>query len=1128
MKGVRKSVITLLCAVFMALTGLAGTAQASNVAQVPLFLTQSVDPNLMFIVDDSGSMYWSFMPDGIYGLRNEDRAKSSTINRVYYNPNISYAAPIDGDGNSLGDANFTSAWFDGYASTRDSSTVDLSTSFRPTWYYAGTTTAYAGSAEPAYYYSYDEACGNVNSDACYDKVVVGVDSGPGGADERQNFANWYSYYRTRMYTARAGIGAAFTDIPDNFRLGWGRINKGSSSIDGESVRAVTQGVRQLSVPHRQGFYDWLYSVNPTGGTPLRFALDGAGRYYENATPRGPWSSTPGDAGGENYECRRGYTILMTDGYYADSFSGIGNSDDTDGSTITGQDQQGNALSDKYEAQPPFSDAYSNTLADIAMHYWKRDLNTGLGNRVPTTKRNPAFWQHMVTYTVGLGVEGTVTPPTPEEWEDLESWPDPAWPNPTSSDAAKIDDMLHAAVNSRGGFFSATEPDVFASELADTLKGIVAEARPSAASVAANSTRLSTDTFVYQARFDSSDWSGSLLAFKINLDGSIATAPAWDAADAIPSHDSRNIFTIVPDEPVGSRGRAFQWGGANGLSATQQAEIGSQAILDYIRGDTSNTAFRERDSLLGDIINSQPVYAGRQNYGYGRATSLSAAERSAYTAFRGSSAYLSRPEVVYAGANDGMLHAFRVDGTANGQELFAYVPNAVIPDLPELADPDYSHRYYVDGPPRVSDAYVGSQWRTMLVGSTGAGGKSYFGLDVTSPQTFGQVNVRWEVAHVPTHPDWRELGYAIGQAAIGRTESGNWVAIFGNGYESNSRKAQLFVVDLWTGELLKRIDTQVGSSADPNGMGPPVAIDSTGNGSIDLVYAGDLHGNLWKFDFTKNNVSGWDVAFKQGSTPKPLFEAIGPTPDSQRQPITAKPQVGLHKDGGLAVYVGTGKFFESGDEEVGTNPPVQTFYGIHDVCGSAIGSTCERVTRSDLVEQVIYHESTETFGAYTSDIRLVSQNALSTGQLGFYMDLVSPVLGREGERIVSEAVIWNDRIIFTTLIPDPDPCGAGGTSWLMEIDPFTGGRLNYSVFDLNRDGLFDSGEYVIDPITGDPVPVSGVRSNVGITRTPTPFFGSGGAVKILSGTAPGDDGENLESVMNRDPLGIGRQSWEQLR
>lgn len=1112
-----KHPFTALCALALSLTLQVNSSHASNIAQIPLFLTQSVDPNLMFVIDDSGSMYWSYMPDGIRSIATANRAKSVTINKVYYDPTFTYQPPIDHNGNSLGNASFTAAWFDGYASNRSASTVNLSTSFRPTWHYSYSTDAYAGAAEPAYYYNYNSACGNINNDACYSKVVVSATSGPSGTDERQNFANWYSYYRTRMYASRAGIGFAFEDLPSNFRLGWGEINRTSTTIDGTSVDAVSQGVRTLTNSHKQSFYDWLYAVPPTGNTPLPRALRGAGRYFENTTDRGPWSSTPGQTGGEDFECRRSYTILMSDGYWnvaLTSGQSVGNADGTAGQTITGFDINGNPLSYQYSPQSPFSDTNSNTLADVAMQFWKRDLAPDLGNRVPTTQKNPAFWQHMVTYAIGLGVQGSITPPTTAQWNDIENWtPGAAWPNPTS-DPAKIDDMLHAAVNGRGGFFSANEPDVFASELNRVIKEIIAEAKPSSASVAANSTRLSTNTFVYQARFDSSDWSGSLLAFQINPDGSINTTPAWDAADAIPVPAARNIFTIDPAAAAGSRGRNFDW---SALNTAQQGHLGTQSVLNYIRGETGDPSFRPRASLLGDIVHSQPVFVGRQNYGYGLAQSLTTTERAAYNSFRTG---LTRPEVVYAGANAGMLHAFQVSGTADGAELFAFVPNSVFPNLPELTKPDYSHLYFVDGPPRVSDALVGGSWRTMLVGSTGAGGKSYFGLDVTNPQTFSSSDVRWEFTH-------GELGYTVGQAAIGRTQSGHWVAIFGNGYESASGKAQLLVVDLWSGALLKQIDTGIGSLADPNGLGTPVAIDATRDGSIDTVYAGDMHGNLWKFDFTGNNTNGWDISFKSGSTPQPLFTAVGP--NGERQPITAKPQVGVHKEGGLAVYVGTGKFFELGDEIVGTNPPVQSFYGIRDVCGPATGSTCERVQRSQMQQQTIFFESQEDFGTETYDIRLLTNNATVDTQRGFYIDLISPVLGRQGERVVSEAVIWNDRIIFTTLIPDPDPCGTGGTSWLMEIDPFTGGRLAYSVFDLNADGLFDDSDMYVDPVTGEKYAVSGIRSSVGIVRTPTPLYGQGAATKILSGTAAGGPGgQNLESVLNRDPLEIGRQSWEQLQ
>src|SRR5699024_6486942 len=147
------------------------------------------------------------------------------------------------------------------------------------------------------------------------------------------FANWYSYYRTRAFTARAAIGRAFSTLPDQFRLGWGRINKSSGSVDGVNVRAVQQGVRQMDSGHREDYYDWLYATEPSGGTPSRTALKAAGQYFDNNDT--PWRSDPEDNNSEILACRQTFTILMSDGFWNGANPSVGNVDNQAGTEHSG-------------------------------------------------------------------------------------------------------------------------------------------------------------------------------------------------------------------------------------------------------------------------------------------------------------------------------------------------------------------------------------------------------------------------------------------------------------------------------------------------------------------------------------------------------------------------------------------------------------------------------------------------------------------------------------------------------------------------------------------------------------------------------------------------------------------------
>ena len=1121
-------------------SALAVTTVSFDVSQVPLYLGGTIEPNVMYIHDDSGSMYWSFMPDGTSASYNKRRGRWSGYNKIYYDPGVAYPPPLNENGTSLGDSKFNAAWFDGYkldgSGNNTSTPVDLSTGFRATWYYVGGADEFASVAGPAHYFVFNAAnagcSGATSDDDCFTRVDVSETSGPATADvnrdgkvdaadkdERQNFANWYSYYRTRNYAAKAGVSRAFGVLGTAIRVGYGRINKSTSTtVDGKSLTTIERGVRTFSGADRKAFFDWLFAVEPDGLTPLRRALDAAGQYYENDTSTSPWSTTPGVAGGNDLSCRQSYTVMMTDGYWNSSEAATAaaraNVDGTGGPTITGPD--GDSVT--YKAVSPFTDGHSNTLADVAMYYWKRDLRTGLENRVPVSVIDPAFWQHMVTFGIGLGVEGAINPT--DAFAAIDGVKEISWPDGASS---QVDDLLHAAVNSRGDFFSAKNPDEFSTALGDTLAKI-ADRTSSSAAVATNSNRLSSGSLIYQVTFESAGWTSEISAFKLNpTTGEPAATPTWKASELIPAAAARNILTWKPTATFGE-GATFTWGD---LSTAQKDALKSEDVLNWLRGDqskekSSGGTFRNRSVRLGDIVNSDPYFVGSEDYGYGTAGVLSEEVRAAYVNRKLSDTFKNRKKMLYVGANDGMLHGFNAE---TGVEEFAYVPNVVgYNNLYNLAQPDYLHRYFVDGPPKAADAYIKgvgdtvATWRTVLVGSTGAGGKGYFALDVENPAAMGESDVLWEFpsAAVPA-ADSDEMGLAIGQASVVLGEDGKWLAIFGNGYNSKSQKAQLFIVDLETGTLVERIDTGVGSTVDPNGLATPLAVDTDQNGGVDLVYAGDMHGNLWKFNLSGSNPGSWGIPFSASGKPAPLFKA---TYGTTGQPITAKPQAARNAKGGVIVYFGTGQFFEVGDQ---ADDSEQTFYGVIDVCGLETTGDCGKATggghvlRTSLLEQTITVEKAGSFDDFTWDARLLSNNVMSDAHKGFYLNLISPAKGVQGERVVSTPLVWDDRVIFVTQIPDSDPCNYGGESWIMEIDTKSGGRTTFAVFDMNADGNFDAGDSLEEQI------VNGRKVPGGLAKTPAVVSGPGGANKYTSGSSG-----VLGVTKNKLSIGIGRQSWRQVR
>lgn len=627
---------------------------------------------------------------------------------------------------------------------------------------------------------------------------------------------------------------------------------------------------------------------------------------------------------------------------------------------------------------------------------------------------------------------------------------------------------------------------------------------SASSVATNSTQLDTDTKIYQARFDSADWTGQLLAYPIKSDGTL-DAVAWDAGSAakMPAHTARNITFFKP----GAGGAAFAW--AN-LSAAQQTALDGDTLgderVDYLRGSDAlevknGGTFRNRGRALGDIINSDPFFVGAESFGN---QVLPGAEGSTYASYVAAKAL--KPKMVYVGANDGMLHGFDAD---TGVERMAHIPNAVFPNLKALSSPSYSHRYFVDGSPKAADAYFGGGWHTVLVETLAAGGRAVFALDVTEPTAHDGSKVLWEYTDT-------DLGYPLGEASVVRMANGEWAAVFGNGYLSDNHHAVLYIVNAQTGALIRKIDTGVGgpAAADQNGLASPTVVDTNGDRIADAAYAGDLKGNMWKFDLTSPTPASWDVAFKSGATKKPLFTTEAP--DGSAQPITARPAVGRHPEGGVVVLFGTGKYMELTDRTIPPSPQVQTFYGIRDEGSRFTGG------RSALLEQKIVTVVTE----HGYDLRLTTQFNPSPSDRGWFVDLPTP-----GERQVSRPVLRNGRIIFTTLIPSADTCSYGGTSWLMEVEAITGARLKETPFDLNGDGKFNSLDWSTG--TGDfdgdgapetiKMPVSGKKSKEGIIKTPAIIGAGEKEFKYASGTTG-----NVEITVEPGDGGTGRQSWRQLQ
>lgn len=895
------------------------------------------------------------------------------------------------------------------------------------------------------------------------------------AAEIQNFANWYTFYRKRRATAVASISTVIPKLQG--------VNVGFRSINGHILSPVLP-VNVNGVDSTSTLLDLLFSYHQgghvIGATPLRLGLENIGKYFDTAQTISPaelaledatkpYGTSPIDTGAKG-ECQQNFAIMFTDGAYNGLSPGLGNVDGGKGK--------------------PYEDTASNTLADVAYYYWQKDLAPNTADNVPQNFYDKATWQHMVTYTVAFGVTGTLNMADYDLYNtDLSKRKYPTWPSPINSDAKRIDDLWHAAVNGRAKYLNAQSPAALNAAFEEVINDVLSRIG-SASSVSINGDQLYAGSVVYQSRYSTDGWTGDVLAYNLDTTtGVVITVPEkWSAsakldaeltADPTYWNTKRVIATYN-----GTTGKPFRY---TDFTAAQKALLDAD-MVNYIRGDHSkevkyaggvyrnrelnvNGAF-VRNTLLADIVHSSPLYYN---------------------------------SVIYAGGNDGMLHAF--DATT-GAELFVYVPNLVFANLPQLTSPAYSHKFFVDLTPVAQD--IGTA--NLLVGGLGKGGKGYYCIDVTDPasvaaqatialkETTLASMVKWEYPNAATPAaDTADMGYSFSKAYIVKSHAldgiGNkkWVAIFGNGYNSTNESSVLFILDALTGDLIKKIDTGVKPS---NGLSTPAPVDVNGDSIVDYVYAGDLQGNMWKFDLTSSTVANWNAAYD----PQPLFRAMDGAATPNYQPITSRPDVTVHNSKpGYIVVFGTGKYL--GASDLG-DTKTQSIYGIwdygDDIDNSEYVGSFQRAdvqkfsninlpNTASLLEQTIIYEgqplglpnklrvfsNNSPLWDTVADVTL-DQNPDPIKNVGWYIDLPT-----SKERVAQDLMIRNGKVIVTSIIPQSNsPCTAGGESWLMEFDAYTGGRLSTSQLDINNDGTIDDSDLITIPDPNNPgqdiiVPVSGI-------------------------------------------------------
>lgn len=1041
-------------------------------------------------------------------LLRQIKLRSPDINTIYYDPKQRYTPWASGPSTHYPEASFTKAYINPLKQGSGDKSIDLSVKYvetervcveGPKWncqkyedrivteVWPGLYYLLRAGANPGVTSNYDMYDVNDAASRTFTRYPNRTDCAADPctqAEERKNFANWFVYYRFRMLLAKAALSEAFHNRDNNVRVGWTTIKFASQignrfSINnttgpaypknaGDPWGPIQSPIKPLTAANRQALLTSIQEWEAEGSTPLRIALDQVGKYFMNTSAHSPWHDDPVAGGGNQASCRRSVNILTTDGYYNDT---IDLNEYKDYASQIGADDLVGDLDQKLER--PYRDkasatatGYSNTLADFAYKYWKTDLqpttadNPGIPDNVDIKGKDTATWQHLTQFTMGIGVSGFYDSSNPDavgsDFYKLTNDPNTSWQDPASSDPAKTDDLWHAAVNSRGDFYSVKDAQSLSAAVTKILDDTTKASR-SEAGVALASTSFQVDNFKYVPSYTTVDWIGELSAYKLDIAGKQVTdTPAWKASSAMPAPNARSLWIWNPDSGTTSE---FRW---NTMGATNRGNLtqSTEDLVNYLRGDkskegpgTATRPFRPREGSLPDFINSSP----------------------AVLKYSGSS-------LIFMGGNGGYLHAF---SSVDGREVFGFVPRGVLPNLHLLSKQNYDHRYFVDGPIALGNAdivttsnnqTVTTTPRAVLVGALGAGGKGVYALNVTNASAAGQPVVMWD----HTASTSNDIGHIFSLPEIGQLPNGAWKVFVGNGVDSTNGSAALLVIDVATGT----IDTVTVNGGAANGLGGVKLVRK--NGKVLAAYAGDLNGNLWRFDY--NAADGGKMVAGYGG--QPLFTAVNGT---TRQPITATPAVFYMPrsprllNGGNLILFGTGKLLTEADR---TDASVQSVYGVLDKIPettSSSGETPPSITR-DVMDQVKVTEST---AAGFFDVIPAKAAVAPDRWMGWFMDLIIPgATTTASQRLIYPVTALKDFALLTTLAPAnaAAECGTdSGKGYVFLLPARSGEQHSLPVLDTNGDGLIDGSDLPSAGLATAPGPQTVITDGTdGFLETPTPI------------------------------------------
>ncbi|MCF5649921.1 pilus assembly protein [Pseudomonas syringae] len=1045
---------------------LASPVYAFTPAQVPLLSSPAVPPNLMLLVDNSGSMYniiWDSGFDASVNRPDISYFSTQCISGLVTVP-CPFISTISGDDTlSLGDISSFNVF--------SLSLMCLS----------GGHPVFRGGVQ--YCLNLPDPAGNGLTRYTADYISYLIDLVRPGVFGVRNYLNGVIPNDFRMNVAKSvatnlvtnntslRIGLATFNDPNNFDLGpGGKIARVVTDLApvARSTYQPDEVSQDQATKNSDALKLAITDLTPTANTPLAETYYEITRYFRGMSPfyqRGSDYVSP-----IQYRCQKNYGVVITDGLptYDRTFP-TNDPDDVLDTTRSLPNWDLNAandganLSGDGEGDTLYLDDLAKFAYDIDL---RRDAVTTGGDLTGKSWDTAGFAkQNLSTYTIGF----------------------------TASNQ-----MLNDAANDthgHGKYFQANDSAGLTSALNLALSDIYAKVG-SGAGGAANSSTLQTGTQFYQTLYDPTDWHGTIKAFNLDKITGALSAPVWTTDTAIVTGSTPPVFeswsTLSTPTRIPLEYANFSPAQQTALNATLPTNATGAELIAWAKG-TASAKFRARPRLLGDIVNSSLGIALPS-----QKTASDLTGDTTYTTYLATKANSMTPSIL-ANANDGF---FNVINTSDGSRRYAYMPSTALTSLATIASANYGsgvHKFTVDGQIAVFDTQLsaGSAWRTVAYGGTGSGGKAFFAIKLFEG-TSNTVSALWEVKAPDTsnaNNKFNNLGYAYSKPDVARMADGTGIVVVGNGYGSFTGRASLYVLNANTGAFIAEIQTPVLNNETDNGLSS-VKLRVNAQNVVQAAYAGDLKGRLWKFDMSGATAASWKVAFGGA----PLFTA----PRGANQPITVQPFVLDHPLNGKIVYFGTGKFIEVADKQT---TALQDFYAIWDA-DSGAGSTVEANLQAQAVNGSVISNGTTYFTSTTNDVDWSVKK-------GWYMPLsaVAPYLG---ERIIYPAQTSRGRIIFSTAsVNSADPCESTGTGRVFELNAATGSMLNYQVLDTSGDRAINRSDLLVAGLGYIGIPV--VSAIVAGT-------GDGNEVKIVNNST----GSNTDNLVEKGGSGSQRIMWRQIQ